>query len=161
MGPGRDWTRDPWICSQTRICSQTCYRLRYAARRRCHCIGQLNTVRWLLSDSLGVVQKWAMTCDFQQCGILTCVDTNKPVQFPFKLRNSKWCSVSSLTLIEYSRLAKALIRLRVYVQAGLSLCWPHIPHCWKSHVAAQMSISCVLEASVSCSIISLLNFPWT
>ena len=21
--PGRDGTRDPWICSQTRICSQT------------------------------------------------------------------------------------------------------------------------------------------
>ena len=32
MGPDRDRTRDPWICSQTRICSQTCYRLRYAAR---------------------------------------------------------------------------------------------------------------------------------
>ena len=28
MGPGRDRTRDPWICSQTRLC----YRLRYAAR---------------------------------------------------------------------------------------------------------------------------------
>ena len=27
MGPGRDQTRDPWICTQTRICSQTCYRL--------------------------------------------------------------------------------------------------------------------------------------
>ena len=23
MGPGRDWTLDPWICSQTHICSQT------------------------------------------------------------------------------------------------------------------------------------------
>ena len=31
MGPGRDRTRDPWICSQTRICCQTRYRLRYAA----------------------------------------------------------------------------------------------------------------------------------
>ena len=30
MGPGRDRTRDPWNCSQTRICSQTRYRLRYA-----------------------------------------------------------------------------------------------------------------------------------
>ena len=29
---GRDRTRDPWICSQTHICSQTRYRLRYAAR---------------------------------------------------------------------------------------------------------------------------------
>ena len=32
MGPGQDRTRDPWICSQIRICSQTRYRLRYAAR---------------------------------------------------------------------------------------------------------------------------------
>ena len=32
MGPGRDRTRDPWICSQTRIWYQTRYRLRYAAR---------------------------------------------------------------------------------------------------------------------------------
>ena len=29
MVPGRDRTRDPWICSQIRICSQTRYRLRY------------------------------------------------------------------------------------------------------------------------------------
>ena len=29
MGPGRDRTRDPWICSQIRICSQTSNRLRY------------------------------------------------------------------------------------------------------------------------------------
>ena len=32
MGPGRDRTRDPWICSQTRICCQTRYQLRYRAR---------------------------------------------------------------------------------------------------------------------------------
>ena len=32
MGPGGDQTRDPWICSQTRICRQTRYQLRYAAR---------------------------------------------------------------------------------------------------------------------------------
>ena len=37
-----------------------------------------------------------MTCDFQQCGILTSVDSNEPVQPPCKLRNSKLCSVSSL-----------------------------------------------------------------
>ena len=30
MGPGRDPTRNPWICRQTRICSQTRYKLRYA-----------------------------------------------------------------------------------------------------------------------------------
>ena len=32
MGLGRDRTRDPPICSQSRICCQTRYRLRYAAR---------------------------------------------------------------------------------------------------------------------------------
>ena len=32
MGPGWDRTRDPWIYSQTHLCSQTRYRLRYAAR---------------------------------------------------------------------------------------------------------------------------------
>ena len=31
MGQDRDRTRNPWICSQTRICSKTRYRLRYAA----------------------------------------------------------------------------------------------------------------------------------
>ena len=41
-----------------------------------------------------------MTCDFQQCGTLTSVDSDEPVQPSFKLRNSKWCFVSSLTLIE-------------------------------------------------------------
>ena len=43
-----------------------------------------------------------MACDFQQCGILTGVDSEEPVQPPFKLRNSKLCSVSSVTVIEYS-----------------------------------------------------------
>ena len=28
--------------------------------------------------------KWAVTCDFQQCGILTSVDSDEPVQLPFK-----------------------------------------------------------------------------
>ena len=31
----------------------------------------------------------ASACDFQQCGILTSVDSDEPVQPPFKLRNSK------------------------------------------------------------------------
>ena len=51
-----------------------------------------------------------MTCDFQPCGILTSVDSDEPVQSPFKLRNSKWCLVSSLT---FKPPAKALIRLCV------------------------------------------------
>ena len=43
-----------------------------------------------------------MTCDFQQCGILTSVDSDEPEQPPVKLRTSKRCLVSSLTLIDYS-----------------------------------------------------------
>ena len=45
---------------------------------------------------------WIATCDLQQCDMLTRVDTDEPVQSSFKLRNSKWCSVSSLTFIDYS-----------------------------------------------------------
>ena len=37
-----------------------------------------------------------MSCDFQQLGILTSIDSDKPVQPPVKLRNSKCCSVGSL-----------------------------------------------------------------
>ena len=44
----------------------------------------------------------ALTRDFQQSGILTSVASEEPVQPPFRLRNLKWCSVSSLTLIGIS-----------------------------------------------------------
>ena len=46
MGPGRDRTRDPWICSQTRICCQTRYRLRYVAQY--FSIGILGKVWYLI-----------------------------------------------------------------------------------------------------------------
>ena len=70
---------------------------------------------------------WAPTHHFQQCGILKDVDTDVPVQPPFNLRNSKWCSVSSLTLLEYSSdwLAKALIRLHVCAGWSEALLVPH------------------------------------
>ena len=79
-----------------------------------------------------------MTRDFQQCGILTSVDSDEPVQPPFQLRTLKWCSVSSQALIEYSIDQQRLWSDCAYAQAGLSLCWSHIPHCWKSHDAAHM-----------------------
>ena len=53
-----------------------------------------------------------MTCDFQQCGILTRVDSGEPLQLPVKLRNSKYCSVSSLTVIEYSSDLVGFVALR-------------------------------------------------
>ena len=27
------------------------------------------------------------------------------------------------------------------MQAGLRLCWSHIPHCWKSHFAAHLCVA--------------------
>ena len=44
----------------------------------------------------------AATCDLQQFGILTSVDSDEPVQPPFKLRNYKWFSVSGPGVIDYS-----------------------------------------------------------
>ena len=81
---------------------------------------------------------WAATCGLQKCGILTWIDSDKPVQPSFKLRNSKRCSISSFTLIEYSSDYKRLWSDCVYDQADLRLWWSNILHCWKSHAAAHM-----------------------
>ena len=42
------------------------------------------------------------TGDFQHCAILTSVDSDEPLQPPFKLINSKCCLVSRLRVIENS-----------------------------------------------------------
>ena len=44
---------------------------------------------WVLNNAIGIKIIIAVTCDFQQCGILTSVDSDEPVQPPIKLRNSK------------------------------------------------------------------------
>ena len=90
---------------------------------------------------------WAVTCDFQQCGIMTSVDSDEPVQPPFKLWISKCCKVSSLTVIEYSSDKQRLWPDCAYAQAGLSLCWSHIPHCLKSHVMAHIICKCTFLLS--------------
>ena len=84
---------------------------------------------------------WAATPDFQQCGILTSVDSDEPVQPLVQHRNSKWCAVSSLTVIEYSSDKQMLWSVCTNAQADLSLCWSQIPHFWKSHVAAHMEFN--------------------
>ena len=94
-----------------------------------------------------------MAWDFQQCVILTSVDSYEPVQTPFKLRNSKWRSVSSLTIIEYSSHKQRLWSDCAYAQAGLRLCWLHIRNCWKSHALAQISfilIMFVISVKLNC-----------
>ena len=45
---------------------------------------------------------------------------------PFKLINSKLCSVSRLRVIEYSSNLQRLWSDWEYAQAGLNLCWSHI-----------------------------------
>ena len=70
--------------------------------------------------------------------ILTSVDSDEPVQPAFKLRNSKWCSVSSLAPIQYSSDKQRLWSDCAYAQADLRLCWSHKPHCWKYHFAAHI-----------------------
>ena len=90
---------------------------------KCYYLSKYNSIQLEMAQLQIINQPagniWAMTCDFQLCGILACVDSDEPVQPTFKLRNSKWCSIA-------------------YAQAGLRLCWSHIPHCWKSHVAAHI-----------------------
>ena len=76
------------------------------------------------------IKIWAAAWDFQQFDILTSVDPNEPLQPPFKLRNSKWSSVSSLTIIKYSSDKQRLWSDCTYAQADLRLCCLHIPHCW-------------------------------
>ena len=97
------------------------------------------SVCWNKNDLQKKKYNSATECDFQQCGILTWIDSDVPVQPPFKLRNSNyWSSVSGSIFTEYSSNWQRLWSDCVYVQAGLSLCWSHIPHCWKSHVTAQL-----------------------
>ena len=79
---------------------------------------------------------WAVKFDFQQCGILTSVGSDEPVQPPFKPRNLKWGPVSSLTVIEYLSDQQRFWSVCAYAQASLSLCWTHIPNWWKSHATA-------------------------
>ena len=51
--------------------------------------------RVIIFGAIGNKTILAMTCYFQQCGILTSVDSDESVQPPLKLRISKCCSVSS------------------------------------------------------------------
>ena len=44
----------------------------------------------------------AATCDFQECGIFTSVDSDEAWQPPFKLRNSKCWLTRSLIVVKYS-----------------------------------------------------------
>ena len=91
---------------------------------------------WVLATLI-----WASTWDFQQCGILTCVDSEEPVQPPFKPRKSKWYSVSSLTIIKYSSDKQRLWSDCAYAQADLRLCLSHKISCTGSFEIRTLLIS--------------------
>ena len=92
------------------------------------------------------------TFDFQQCGILTSVDSDEPVQPSFKLRNYKWCLFSGLRVIAYSSDQQRHWSDCAYAQSGLSLCWSHILHCWISHLATQwLSVPLFVSLSIMLS----------
>ena len=62
---------------------------------KAHITSQMN----ILDNDLCTNNILALACDLQQCGILTCADSDEPVQLPFKLR-LKMLLVSSLIFIE-------------------------------------------------------------
>ena len=115
---------EKWMLSEESAHSLRCLLMRYVPKSRA------------LSHII-----WATAWDFQQFNILTSVNSDEPVQPPFKLRSSKACLVSSLTLIEYSRDEHRLWSDCAHAQADLSLCRSHIPHCWKSHALAQFFVA--------------------
>ena len=101
---------------------------------------------------------------FQTMWHIDMCESDENVQPPFKLRNSKWCSVSNTIFIEYSSDKQRLWSDCAYAQAGLSLCWSHIPHCWKFHVVAQIFKDVVVICRMCDTILILRNLnyvsPW-
>ena len=58
--------------------------------RHLTCVLILNVRVYLATFSVNSMPGiWAVICDFQQCGVLTSVDSDHPSQPPFKLKNSK------------------------------------------------------------------------
>ena len=114
--------------------------------------------RFSLFSSACYFDIWAVSCDFQQCGTLTCEDAKEPVQPLFKLRSSKWCSVSSLTV----QLAKVLIRLRVCAGWSEALLVAHSTlleiSCRSSILSPQVFVKVLLALL---ALLLILSRDWT
>ena len=120
MGPGRDRTCDPRICSQTPICCHTHYRLRYAARYSSSMTPSLLPYcvpgRWDFSfgnrwKSEGAISGeygplWGMRKDFKStsveavmatcdvvAGVLYCKSRTAPISFPRLFLAFSWRSL--------------------------------------------------------------------
>ena len=83
----------------------------------------------------------AVTGDFQQCDILTWIHSDEPVCccsliLNLETSNAVQSVAYQSVVIEYSREEQRLWSDCTHAQAGLSLCWLHIPYCWKSHILA-------------------------
>ena len=96
-----------WLCCRRFSCNITpyfCRKLGNMSQNLSSAAVVIGALRVkLVSGQLYV--KWyilAVTCGFQQYGILTRLNSDQPVQPPFKLSKSKWCLAKSLTVVEYS-----------------------------------------------------------
>ena len=81
----------------------------------------------------------------------------------YKLRwNALVCCISSGPRVKvYSSDQQTLWSDCAYAQAGLSLCWSHIPHCWKSHATAQMKAISILKLKqLQTQLWSCFYFNW-
>ena len=43
------------------------------------------------------------------------------------------------------------------MQAGLSLCWPYIPHCWKRHVTPYLCFKDLVQYSVENTVVNIIR----
>ena len=68
----------------------SCHILSKLHARHLTCVLILNVRVYLATFSVNSMPGiGAVICDFQQCGVLTSVDSDHPSQPPFKLKNSK------------------------------------------------------------------------
>ena len=63
------------------------YWLVYATPFGLNELNRINRLARMEGFYLALVDNWAVTCDFQQCGIFTSLDSDEPVQHPVKLKN--------------------------------------------------------------------------
>ena len=110
-----------------------------------------------LPDQGFAFYNWAVTCDFQQCGIFTSVDSDEPVKFPLKLTNSKLCSVSSLAVIEYSSVQTARMRRliwgfagRTYHIVGNLMHWPNYKYFFRNRQLIISILNFLQKKSLCC-----------
>ena len=89
------------------------------------CFAILIQLKWI---NIWAVTWFPTMWYFNKCRLI------RPAQPPFKVRNSKWCWVSSSTIIEYSSDKQRLWSDCAYAQADQSLYLLHIPHCYMTHI---------------------------